>query len=232
MEQISVTSNELGIVINNIIKKKFEEASNLGFIEENRLGDLFEKLCIVGAAEKIDTPPATPICPKTSTAVAHAIQIINYKEFPKKPSVNLPFCNVIVDRWCFGIKLNHGLYTQCTKKKEHNKSYCKTCIKQCKKNKNNLPNNGDIRQRQYNKIYTAPNKKREQPYSKIVKKQNIELKFALREAKKLGWTIPAAQLKDIKNIKISSIVSDSSDDECIDIIDYKIKEAAKEFPQK
>ena len=32
MEPISVTSDELSIVINNIIKKKLEDASNMGFV--------------------------------------------------------------------------------------------------------------------------------------------------------------------------------------------------------
>ena len=47
MEQISVTSNELGLVVNNIIKKKFQEATELGFIEKNKLNELFTKLCII-----------------------------------------------------------------------------------------------------------------------------------------------------------------------------------------
>ena len=103
-------------------------------------------------------------------------------------------------------------------------------MKQSNKNKNKLPNNGDIRNRKFGETYIAPSNKKEQPYSKIVKKQNIELKFALREAKKLGWTIPEKQLENLKNIKISPIVSDSSDDEDIEIIDVKIKNASKEFP--
>lgn len=235
MEQISVTSNELSLVVNNIIKKKFQHASELGFIEKDKLNELFAKLCIVDNCESktnvaLETPPKT----KTNTNIIkeqNCIKINEYNKHPKKPSVNLPFCNVIVDKWCFGIKFNHGLYTQCTNKKVKNNVYCKTCFKQCGKNKHKLPNNGDIRNRKYGEIYVAPNKKKEQPYSKIVKKQNIELKFALREAKKLGWSIPKKQLENIKNIKISPVVSDSSDeDESVDIIDVKIKKASKEFP--
>ena len=30
------------------------------------------------------------------------------------PSIPLPFCGVIEDTWCRGIRLNHGLHTQCT----------------------------------------------------------------------------------------------------------------------
>ena len=156
------------------------------------------------------------------------IRVINYDKFPKKPSVNLPFCNVIVNKWCYGIKLNPD-YIPNVQIKIKNKVYCKTCMKQSNKNKNKLPNNGDIRNRKFGETYIAPSNKKEQPYSKIVKKQNIELKFALREAKKLGWTIPEKQLENLKNIKISPIVSDSSDDEDIEIIDVKIKNASKEF---
>ena len=228
MEPISVTSDELSIVINNIIKKKLEDASNMGFIEKNKLDELFSKLCIINNIESKNENKIK----KTNEIVLEKndnIRVINYEKFPKKPSVNLPFCNVIVNKWCYGIKLNHGLYTQCTNKKNKNKDYCKTCMKQSNKNKNKLPNNGDITNRKFGEIYIAPNKKKEQSYSKIVKKQNIELKFALREAKKLGWTIPEKQLENLKNIKISPVVSDSSDDDNIEIIDIKIKNASKEF---
>jgi len=44
----------------------------------------------------------------------------------------------------------------------------------------------------------------------------------------MEWIIPEKQLKNIKKIKITSIVSDSSDEDN-DVIDYKIKEASKEF---
>jgi len=231
MEPISVTSNELSIVINNIIKKKLEDASNMGFIEKNKLDELFSKLCIINNIESKNENKIK----KTNEIVLEKndnIRVINYEKFPKKPSVNLPFCNVIVNKWCYGIKLNHGLYTQCTNKKIKNKDYCKTCMKQSNKNKNKLPNNGDITNRKFGEIYIAPNKKKEQSYSKIVKKQNIELKFALREAKKLGWTIPEKQLENLKNIKISPVVSDSSDDDNIEIIDIKIKNASKEFEKE
>lgn len=230
MNPISVTSNELGFVINNIIKKKFEEASDMGFIDKNELHELFSKLCIID--DNIGSKKDTYIKNKPNKVLIKKmenISVMNYNKIPKKPSVNLPFCNVVVDKWCYGIKFNHGLYTQCTNKKIKNNAFCKTCLKQSNKNKNKLPNNGDIRNRNYGEIYIAPNKKKELPYSKIVKKQNIELKFALREAKKLGWIIPDKQLENLKNIKISPIVSDSSDDEDVEIIDVKIKKAAKEF---
>ena len=227
MDQISLTSNELSIVVNNIIKKKFKDASELGFIEKDKLNDLFSKLSIIDNFEEKSNDSSNKI--QKFIKENNCIKINNYNKIPKKPSVNLPFCNIIVDKWCFGIKKNHGLYTQCTNKKIKNSVYCKTCFKHSCKNKNKLPNNGDIRNRKYGETYIAPNKNKEVPYSKIVKKQNIELKFALREAKKLGWTIPKNQLLNIKNIKISPVVSDSSDEDDVNIIDYKIKEASKEF---
>ena len=231
MDNISLTSGELSIVVNNIIKKKFEDASELGFIEKDKLNDLFSKLFIIDDIEEKTNNSSKKI--QRIIQKDNCIKINKYNKIPKKPSVNLPFCNVIVDKWCFGIKKNHSLYTQCTNKKIKDSVYCKTCFKHSCKNKNKLPNNGDIRNRKYGEIYVAPNKNKELPYSKIVKKQNIELKFALREAKKLGWTIPKNQLSNIKNIKISPVVSDSSDEEDdVNIIDYKIKEASKEFPDE
>ena len=44
MEQVSVTSNELSIVINNIIKKKFQDAYDMGFIKKGCLDELYSKI--------------------------------------------------------------------------------------------------------------------------------------------------------------------------------------------
>ena len=36
------------------------------------------------------------------------------KEKRMVPSIPLPFCGVVKDDWCCGLRLNHGLYSQCT----------------------------------------------------------------------------------------------------------------------
>ena len=234
---VSITSNELVGVIHKIIIDKFNEANKMGYLNENDMEEMFVKL---GLTEKVtqDIKNEKKVCQKKCCDKEckendmDGIKFISYKKHPKKPSVNLPFCNVIVKEWCYGIKLNHGLYTQCHLKKVKGGEYCKTCLKQSKKNKNNLPNSGDIRNRKYNMNYIAPNRKKQKPYSDIVKKQNIDIKFAHREAKKLNWTIPENELDNIRPVKVSSVVSDTSDEEDVEIIDSKIKKASKEFEEE
>ena len=235
---ININSSDLNIIIINYIQNKFIEASNKGYLKKELLNDLFVDLSLIKNDKPIKSNNHDDDNKKESKESSNLklqveeksnkIKYINYKKYPKKPSVLLPFCNVIVKQWCYGIKTNHGLFTQCTNKKVKGKEYCKTCIKQCTKNKYKLPNAGDIRNRKYNETYISQKKKKEKLYCEIVKKQDIDIKFALKEAKKMEWIIPEKQLKNIKKIKITSIVSDSSDEDN-DVIDYKIKEASKEF---
>ena len=37
------------------------------------------------------------------------------KQKRETPSIPIPFCGEVNEEWCQGIRLNHGLYTQCTK---------------------------------------------------------------------------------------------------------------------
>lgn len=53
------------------------------------------------------------------------------KEILKKPEVCIPFVKK-VDTWCDGLKMNHGLFTQCTNKPMRNGSLCSGCNKQAK----------------------------------------------------------------------------------------------------
>ena len=244
-DPVSITSNELASVIHKIIIDKFHEANKMGYLDKDNMDEMFNRLGLIVCKNKSDKSEncdksnikCKNNCCKTGPITIrdtfenkpNNIKIISYKKIPKKPSVNLPFCNVIVKEWCYGIKVNHGLYTQCHLKKVKDGVYCKTCLKQSKKNKNKLPNSGDIRNRKFNVKYVAPNKKKQKPYSVIVKKQNIDIKFAIREANKLNWTIPEEDLKNIKPVKVSSVVSDTSDEEDVEIIDSKIKKASKEF---
>ena len=252
---VSITSSELVSVIHKIIIDKFHEADSMGYLHKNDINEMFTKLGLFENKPK-NILSMEPICKMKSNENNNCeekccknthdeykeinsennngnnIKIISYKKHPKKPSVNLPFCNIIVKQWCYGIKLNHGLYTQCHLKKVKGCEYCKTCLKQSKKNKNNLPNSGDIRSRKFNITYIAPNRKKQKKYSEIVNKQKIDIKFAIREAKKLNWTIPENEMKDIKPVKVSPVVSDTSDEEDVEIIDSKIKKASKEFEKK
>ena len=112
-----------------------------------------------------------------------------------KPSVVLPFCGVIVNDWCAGVKFNHGLHTQCTQGKCKDDRYCKTCRKHADNSATGKPPYGDIEDRaKYGVDYRDPKGKQTIPYANIVEKMGISLEAAHAAATTLSWTIPAEQL--------------------------------------
>ena len=115
-----------------------------------------------------------------------------------KPNIVIPFCNQINNDWCFAIRLNHGLYTQCTNPISKNipitkHNFCNTCFKQTQKNENYLPNYGLISDRIDSPDWTFKGKK---PiiYAKIIEKLNINKNDAINEANRFGFVIPEEQL--------------------------------------
>ena len=112
-----------------------------------------------------------------------------------KPSVVLPFCGVIVDDWCAGVKFNHGLHTQCTQGRCKGDRYCKTCRKHADNSATGKPPYGDIEDRaKYGVDYRDPKGKLTIPYANIVEKMGINIDAAHAAAATLSWTIPAEQL--------------------------------------
>ena len=109
-----------------------------------------------------------------------------------KPNVLLPFCNKVFDDFCHAIRLNHGLYTQCTNpiKKDN---LCTTCHKQTLKNDNNLPNYGIINERIDNPNWNF-NGKSPVKYADILNKLNINIQDAIDESVLFGVVIPPEQL--------------------------------------
>ena len=114
-----------------------------------------------------------------------------------KPNIVIPFCNQINNDWCFAIRLNHGLYTQCTNPISKNipitkHNFCNTCFKQTQKNENYLPNYGLISDRIDSPDWTFKGKK---PiiYAKIIEKLNINKNDAINEANRFGFVIPEEQ---------------------------------------
>ena len=114
------------------------------------------------------------------------------------PSLPLPFCGFVNDHWCRGVRLNHGLHTQCTQPTGSGPhQLCKTCVGQAAKNGTEQPTYGRIEDRvqhvnsgaEYN-TWRDPSGKLVTPYSKIMTKLGISRADAEAEALKLGWTIP------------------------------------------
>lgn len=108
----------------------------------------------------------------------------------QKAKIPLPFCGKIQELWCNGIRLNHGLYSQCTNAKV-NGGYCKTCARQAERN-GGKPTYGTVEDRMAQKNpldYKDPKGKRVVPYANVMEKLGISRKEAEEAAKELGWTI-------------------------------------------
>lgn len=114
-----------------------------------------------------------------------------------KNSIPLPFCNTINKNCCYGVKLNYGLYTQCTNSQTvYNSKFplCLTCARQADKNSNDQPNYGFITNRlELGEEFRDPKGKAPVNYANIMDKFNITREQAQEEAKKLGLTIPEEQ---------------------------------------
>jgi len=114
---------------------------------------------------------------------------------PKRevPAFPLPFCGQAVEDWCLGLRLNHGLHSQCTMERLAGGDYCKTCQKQCDKNASGKPTYGCVADRTACPIleYRDPKAhKQTLPFANVMSKLNITREAAEAEALKFGLTIP------------------------------------------
>jgi chemotaxis protein histidine kinase CheA len=106
------------------------------------------------------------------------------------PKFQLPFCGVILENCCNGIRLNHSLYTQCLMEPKEN-GFCKTCKKQADQNASGKPTYGVIQDRAYGEAqsFKDPKGKNVVPYANVMGKLKITREDAEAEAARLGWTI-------------------------------------------
>lgn len=133
-----------------------------------------------------------------------AMRYLDDNKEGKRVLIPLPFCGVIVDKDCCGLKLNHGLYTQCQKKgtetieiNDKKMPICKSCSNQAEKNTSGKPNYGVIEDRLVGKTseFRDPKGKQVVRYGNIMEKLNISRERAENEAAKLGWTIPEEEFE-------------------------------------
>ena len=140
------------------------------------------------------------------------------KEEKRSSKIILPFCGKINEKCCEGVKLNYGLYTQCTNKKEDTE-FCKICKKQGDKNGTGKPTYGTIKERlDAGKGFRDNKGKEAVRYANIMKKFDISREDAEKEATKLGLIIPEEEFmeKEVKrgrpkkNVEVSDTESESS----------------------
>ena len=113
-----------------------------------------------------------------------------------KPEMLLPFCGVVEESWCKGIRYNHGLHSQCTNGAVRGGKYCTTCAKSAKNSASGKPTYGDISDRMEGELLAFRDQKGKQTqcYANVAAKLGLDIKKAQDEANKMGWRIPEDQL--------------------------------------
>ena len=113
------------------------------------------------------------------------------------PSHLIPFCGTLNDKWCCGARVNHGLYTQCTKGREEGEDYCKVCQKQSDNSASGKPNGGDIRERvAQGAAWRDPKGKAPITFATLLTKpkfSGLTWEAAEAECARFGWTIPESE---------------------------------------
>ena len=112
------------------------------------------------------------------------------KEKKVKVSFPIPFNGEMVVGACHGIKLNRGLYTQCSSKPKEG-VYCGTCQKQADKNSTNKPDCGCIEDRLACGLYEYKDAKGRQPtaFTAVLKKLGLNEADVRAEAECAGINI-------------------------------------------
>ena len=103
--------------------------------------------------EKYTSDCVKQLATKYNFKVSEALKYLNIERHEEKKEIQkgknqilLPFCGIINEDWCNGVRLNYGLYTQCTNNKDKS-GFCKTCHKQGEKNGTGIPTYGTIQDR-------------------------------------------------------------------------------------
>ena len=125
------------------------------------------------------------------------------KEKRLVPSIPLPFCGVQKEDWCCGLRLNHGLYSQCTMPKCKDTDFCKTCTKQVEKNENDKPTYGTIQDRMavVPMDFRDPKGKAVVCYGNVMAKLKISKETAIAEAAKFDLVISEEQFEERKTMR-------------------------------
>ena len=153
----------------------------------------------------------------------------------KRSNIPIPFCGVIQENSCYGIRLNHGLYTQCTNNpSDYSNIYqlCSTCSNQANKNSNNEPTYGFITKRvEQSNNFRDPKGKAPVNYGNIMEKLNITREEAIEVAKGQGLTIPEDQFL-IKKATRGRPKKDTADDTASESSEIITTEKKRGRPRK
>jgi len=173
-------------------------------------GDYNSMLKAVGSAVDRESEEVNSVVKEVVKSVVKSV--VKKSEVKKseelKANCVLPWCGSVIIGKCSSLKLNSGLYTQCMKNCDS--KYCGPCEKLVDKNGGTAPY-GTIEERLNCDIleYKDPKGKQVIPYGNVMKKLNIDKEEALKEAEKMGWTIPECQF-ELKSSKRGRPKKDTS----------------------
>ena len=193
MEKAMVScTTEFAQMVVNALSEKY------GFDEAEALKHLDLEAVSVTRKSKAPKEPKEPKAPKAPKMVV--------------PSMPLPFCGVVMEDWCKGIRPNHELFTQCTMASKKGGVYCATCCGQAETNETDKPTHGDIRDRKEGgDEWRTPAGKQPMNYGNVMAKRKIDKDAAIAEATAFGWEIPEAQF-EVKSRKAGRPKSPSTSD--------------------
>lgn len=108
-----------------------------------------------------------------------------------KAAFPMPFNGEFNDSFCYALRQNNGLYTQCTGARRGEGQFCKGCAGQMAKSGAEIPEYGTIQQRMAAGIfeYVDPKGRKPVAYTKVMKKYKLTQEMVLEEAGKLNVTI-------------------------------------------
>ncbi len=115
-----------------------------------------------------------------------------------KPKLPLPYNGELNENYCYALRQNNGLYTQCNGIRKSEKNYpdgkgefCKSCVKAMRKTGELVPEYGTIQSRKAVGIfeYVDPKGRKPVAYTKVMKKFKITKEEVVEEAGKFNITI-------------------------------------------
>ena len=103
----------------------------------------------------------------------------------KKSVFPMPFeASQVVETNCQGLAFNRGLFTQCSKEKMENSTFCKSCQTEADKNSSGNPDCGTVHSRLAVELYSFKDPKGRSPvsYVKLLEKLKLSVEDAVVEA--------------------------------------------------
>ena len=141
----------------------------------------------------------------------------------EKPSTVIPFIKKVYG-WCDGLKVNHGVYSQCTNKPSVKGELCKSCEKQAEKNEHGKPNNGLASEREeMMEMWRDPKNRAPSQFGNVAKKLELDMDLVVSEMKRVygldeDYEMPSELMETKKSgrgrpKKVNPVVNDSDDEE-------------------